>query len=102
MVTKLDCFNIKYSERPNTGHPNTGHPKTGHIQELVKGQKNCDTVKNYNRIVQENNRRDLAQRMQNNRNNYQSSQFSAPSNAKMSQNRRDKPLASQVVLSLLF
>ena len=84
--------------------PAVANAKTVHIHELVKGQKNCDTasVKNYNRIVQENNRRDLAQRMQNNRNNYQSSQFSAPSNSKMSQNRRDKPLASQVLLSLLF
>lgn len=84
--------------------PAVANAKTVHIHELVKGQKNCDTasVKNYNRIVQENNRRDLAQRMQDNRNNYQSSQFSAPSNSKMSQNRRDKPLASQVVLSLLF
>ena len=86
--------------------PAVANAKTVHIHELVKGQKNCDTVKNYNRIVQENNRRDIAQRMKNNRNNYQSSQFSAPSNSKMSQNRtdmtNDKPLAPQVVLSLLF
>jgi hypothetical protein len=72
--------------------PAVANAKTVHIHELVKGQKNCDTasVKNYNRIVQENNRRDLAQQMQNNRNNYQSSQFSAPSNSKISQNRHDK------------